>query len=411
MREGRGRTARRLAENLWVPARLARGTATALVATIATFALVAVIYQDVPLTGAVAPVAGASEPSATGPCPTAAAATPTGAGPASAAVPPGAGLSGGCAGTTGAAGADIPHRAGSAAPGTQEPRTQEPRTQEPSAQAEAEPSAAVAALSAGASTLADRVPSCDGDGTSGDRIAFYYGYLAGHPNRLAAVRQNLIDVIEQANDIVYQSSRDYGARQSLRIATDQYCVPQLSAIQLPARAADSFDVTVSASGLDATNRKYVLFVDTSNFCGLGTLDFDDSPGPANVNNTGPSWARVDLGCWSPQVTAHEIFHMLGAVQRSAPHYDGTGHCTDGYDLMCPEPDDAAGWTIRCPEPLMQDRLDCGGDDYYNPHPAPGSYLATHWDTADSAFLYGGGPARTAASDTPNADRHAAGSAG
>jgi len=30
--------------------------------------------------------------------------------------------------------------------------------------------------------------------------------------------------------------------------------------------------------------------------------------------------------------------------------------------------------------------DCGRDDYYNPAPAADSYLATHWNTYDSAFM-------------------------
>jgi hypothetical protein len=30
--------------------------------------------------------------------------------------------------------------------------------------------------------------------------------------------------------------------------------------------------------------------------------------------------------------------------------------------------------------LIPESYDCGRDDYYNPDPAPGSYLATHWNT-------------------------------
>lgn len=236
---------------------------------------------------------------------------------------------------------------------------------------------------------------CRGDGTSGNRIQFVYAYRAGHEDRLRSVAGRLRNAIYGANAIVDASAAQRDHHRYLRALTNSHCVPKLSAVSLPATAESSFWHTITylqtKYHLDAVDRKYVVFGDFTRFCGIGSIVDDDRPGIDNLNNRGPSYARVDLECWTAHVVAHEIFHMLGAVQLSAPHSDGTWHCTDTLDLMCY----AAGGKAmvkRCYAAIDYDRVDCGKNDYFNPDPAPRSYLATHWNSANNSFLYGGGPA-------------------
>ena len=83
------------------------------------------------------------------------------------------------------------------------------------------------------------------------------------------------------------------------------------------------------------------------------------------------------------VFLHEVGHTMGAVQVSAPHSTGDGHCDTAVDVMCSS---AAGGTV-CPQlPEGRFTFDCEGGDYYEVGPAPGSYLATHWNTAESGWL-------------------------
>lgn len=255
--------------------------------------------------------------------------------------------------------------------------------------------AATEVSAAGISRLA--IP-CRGDGRSGNRIALYYAYVAGHANRITAVRGAIRAAIEEANDVVFRSAQQTGGKRWLRVLTDASCRPIVRVLRLSPTAARSFGATITAAtaaGLNSAHRKYVLFVDANDLCGIATLRYDAQPSRMNVNNIGPSWARVDRGCWAGLATAHEIFHTLGAVQTEAPHFDGTGHCTDDRDLMCYQNVGGKRVVIRCTAGADDGRLDCGKDDYFNTAPRAGTYLARHWNTAMSSFLYNGGPPRPA----------------
>lgn len=132
--------------------------------------------------------------------------------------------------------------------------------------------------------------------------------------------------------------------------------------------------------------------------GIGGMYADDRAGATNPANAG----GLDAVVWGDgsssfstrgnrQTTAlHEITHNLGAVQDSAPHTSGASHCTDGFDALCyadggPKAGGytttACAWKGSGIKPY-----DCGGDDYFNPAPVAGSYLATHWNVFNSVFL-------------------------
>jgi hypothetical protein len=255
-----------------------------------------------------------------------------------------------------------------------------------------------AAVSIGLRTsTAPLSPKCTQPGTSGNRIQAVYAYYGSLPNRIGTLRPYVIDAMKRANGIVAASARQTGGSRQLRIATSADCQPSVAVAHLSSAAASSFARTASeltAKGYTHSTRKYLVFADARSICGLGQTYNDDQPGPKNRNNRGPQIARVDLGCWSGSAAAHEIFHTLGAVQKSAPHSDTALHCRDEKDLMCYS--GAAGTAVytasACRTTVLDERLDCNKDDYFHTSPRAGSYLATHWNTARSSFLWGGGPA-------------------
>jgi len=234
--------------------------------------------------------------------------------------------------------------------------------------------------------------ACIGDGADGNRVQAIYAHASDKADRYSSavslIRQYAADADYQVDISAGQS--DQGRR--VRFVTDS-CTLSVASVTLTSAGDDTFSATRSqleAKGFNRSDRKYLVWVDASvGICGLGELFLDDSPSQDNANNFGPMYARVDAPCWG-YAEAHELLHTLGAVQGSAPHSTGAGHCVDENDTMCYTDTSGMAMNDSCPSfPSWQ--VDCELDDYFNASPTPASYLATHWNVASSSFLEGAAP--------------------
>lgn len=261
---------------------------------------------------------------------------------------------------------------------------------------------------------------CVGDGVSGFRIEVIYGVPSDESNNYDASVAEIRNAVAFADSYFAQS--DPNADQHLRWLCDTDGKVVVHNVTLAA-IGDDGEYTFSdmyssltkgpskgkkASAFKRTDRVYVTFVDGIGgaypYCGQASIDRDDSGSLRNKNNTGPAYSLI--ACWNGYVTLHEIGHNLGSVQLSAPHSSGKWHCYDEFDVMCYKdggpyfvgPDGESGTSddrsleTVCIDPFKlpldsQDRqFDCNLDDYYNPNPPPGSYLATRWNLSNSNWV-------------------------
>jgi len=243
-----------------------------------------------------------------------------------------------------------------------------------------------------AKALASNI-ACDGNGQSGYRVQVLYVHGSANADRysqyLASFRGWASEV-----DVIYNSSAGQtGGTRHIRYVTDSGCNVVVDDVAIDNGSLNNFGASVNAVqalGYNRTDRKYLMFVDATALCGIAFVGLDSQPGQGNSNNSGPSFARVDSGCWSAGPAAHELTHTMGSVNNDSPNHTQYGHCTDDYDLMCYQ--DGPGTTLRivCPDRAQDNLLDCNHDDYFNTNPQPGSYLATHWNTANNRFLINSG---------------------
>jgi hypothetical protein len=228
---------------------------------------------------------------------------------------------------------------------------------------------------------------CFGDGVSGPRIEVFH-LVADDDIRPTPVTEIRRAIGAVASIVEESSHRHGGPVVTPRFVHDANCYPKITRLVVPDDVLPDYKDTfewIRRKGYVNKDRKYLLFADTfSPTCGMGSRWLDNSPDQGNWNNTYYGHAYISRKCWNYAET-HELFHMLGAVDAAAPNSTGHGHCTDEFDIMCYE--DSAHSEMRqvCGGEWDQ-LLDCNGDDYFNPSPAPGSYLATHWNTYNSRFL-------------------------
>jgi hypothetical protein len=164
------------------------------------------------------------------------------------------------------------------------------------------------------------------------------------------------------------------------------------------------------AGVQLGIRNYVVYADgiaPPGIAGEAQVRFDDSASGL-FQNLGGLWA-VMYGrggtdffgsgfSYPPGATSrnhvdyvlHEISHNLGAVQGSAPNRSAASHCLDEWDVLCYDDDGSGGLStfLACGSPFSASNQawDCNKNDYYNPNPASGSYLANRWNLTRSVFM-------------------------
>ncbi len=193
--------------------------------------------------------------------------------------------------------------------------------------------------------------------------------------------------------------------QRLQLECDSNDIPVVLNLHLShTGASDSFSSIVSdmsslGYGGDfslAAKDRYLVFYDGSigaGVAGMGHLYQSDAASSTSANNSGGlvaiefNWGGVPHFA----TLLHEAGHNMGAVQASAPNTSGTltgggsaGHCSDGLDIMCYDDGGSNGYDSSVCAITV---FDCNRNDFFNPSPAAGSYLDTHWNIAASYNQY------------------------
>jgi hypothetical protein len=239
---------------------------------------------------------------------------------------------------------------------------------------------------------------CYGDGRDGNRVQALYTVPSDRPDRYSEALPFIRQWAAETDAVFQASAAQTGGTRRIRFVTDQNCHLVVTPVGLTPSGDDTLENTIAelqAQGYSRSDRKYLVWMDSTVLCGIATYYADSRPTADNFNNgragVPASVSRTDSGCWGlgsrgQSVEAHELMHSLGAVLPNAPNGSANGHCSDDDDRMC-YADGSPALKLRDVCPADQEALlDCRHDDYFSTAPPPGSFLANNWNGANSSFL-------------------------
>ncbi|HEV8360060.1 MAG TPA: hypothetical protein VGR28_06360 [Candidatus Thermoplasmatota archaeon] len=230
-----------------------------------------------------------------------------------------------------------------------------------------------------------------------------YANPSDRADRFATMKPQIQAMWQDAAARMYYTGVERGIGARYRMACEGTGalngLPSVASVHLAAPVSGtSFGSVVNdleAAGFNLPTNKYWVWVDLGYGAGgIGNI-WGCEVLACPLQNVGPlygvTWGHT--GYYGSLVMMHENGHNLGAVQLGAPNTSGAFHCNDGLDIMCY----ADGGKNSAYDPTVCSgnpppgppgaRWDCNGDDYFNPLPAPGSYLSLHWNLASPANLY------------------------
>jgi hypothetical protein len=243
---------------------------------------------------------------------------------------------------------------------------------------------------------AARASACPGDDRGEKRIQALYVRGDHQPALTSKQRTTFKGYLKNVDAaFVRAAEQNGGGIRHPRYLLDGSCRASVTEVTIPRNALSTVDTVTAAIkqlGYNRDDRKYIVWYQMAG-CGVGFgVGGSDRPDWFNLYNFGPHYAAIGTDCWGWAPTLHELLHVLGAVQASAPHATKNGHCWDDEDVMCYDDQSlpAGGLRIICTkrqgDDIVGNQIDCNGDDYFNTAPPPGSYLATHWNVANNDFL-------------------------